>query len=85
MADINILRSNIDRDDFLKHFGEHIKNIREQKGITAMELAQRIDIERSQISRIENGKANPSVISLLVICKALDISFQELFDGFTYT
>jgi len=39
---------------------EKLKTLRNKKGITQKELGQKIDLTPSQISRIENGRANPS-------------------------
>jgi len=70
--------------EFQKKLGEHIKKIRELKGITAAELARRCFMEKPNIHKLENGKFNPSAFYLSKICKGLGISLQELFSGFSF-
>lgn len=54
---------------------------REQSGMSVRALARAANVSPSFISQIENGKANPSVGTLLSIVSALDISLDELFSG----
>lgn len=42
-------------------------------------LANLAEIELSQVFRIETGKINPKLITILTIAKALGISPKELF------
>jgi transcriptional regulator with XRE-family HTH domain len=41
------------------------------------------DINRQQLSKIENGKWNPTVFSLRKIAQQLDITLSELFQDIT--
>jgi len=50
---------------------EAIIEKRLQKGFTQKELAQKIGTKQSAISRLESGKANPSLLFLQKIAKAL--------------
>jgi transcriptional regulator with XRE-family HTH domain len=52
---------------------------REQSGMSVRALARSVEVSPSFISQIENGKANPSVGTLLALATALDISLDELF------
>ena len=72
----------MDKTEFQKKLGEHIKKIRESKDITAAELARRCFMDRPNIHKLENGKFSPSAFYLSKICKGLGISLQELFYGF---
>lgn len=54
---------------------------REQNGMSVRGLARAANVSPSFISQIENGKANPSVGTLLSIVSALGISLDELFSG----
>lgn len=62
----------------LRSIGEKIREIRLQKKLTQKELAFILDIEISQITRIETGKINTSIINLIKIAKALEINISEL-------
>ena len=56
-----------------------IKQYRKQRGLTVQELAYRCNIERSNLSRIEAGRSNCTVRTLVVICEALGIRLADLF------
>lgn len=60
-------------------FGKRLKSIRIDKNFTQEQLAFTIGAEISQISRIERGVINTSLLSLMKIAEALDISPKELF------
>lgn len=64
----------------LKKIGDKIREIRLQKKKTQKELAFDLDIEISQITRIETGKINTSILNLIKISKALEIDIKELFN-----
>ena len=50
-----------------------------QKKITEKELAFILDVEISQITRIERGVINTSILTILKIAEALEMSASELF------
>lgn len=64
----------------LKSIGAKIREIRLHKNMTQKELAFNLDIEISQITRIETGKINTSILNLIKISKALEIDIKELFN-----
>ena len=57
----------------------NIKDFRKQKGISQDELAQKVGTTRQTIIAIEKGQFNPSAKLALLICYALDTTFEELF------
>ena len=57
---------------------KHIKNIRYEANISQEELALRANIDRSFLSRLERGVANPSYLVLLRISEALEKPLREL-------
>ncbi|WP_418360163.1 helix-turn-helix domain-containing protein [Sphingobacterium detergens] len=55
------------------HIGEQIKEIRERKSMTQVELATKTGLSVRTISKIESGKnLNPTVYIIKAISKALD-------------
>ncbi len=62
-----------------KLLGKRIKEIRKNKGLTQDELAEKIGIESTSISNIENGKYYPTADNLEKIMNALNITPQNLF------
>lgn len=66
--------------DLLLKIGERIKELRTEKGISQQELAAALDIEKSNMSRLESGRVNMGVRTIYRIARALDISMSELLD-----
>ena len=55
---------------------------RVKKGVTQKELAQRIGTKQSVISRLESGRANPSVAFLKKLAQALNSHLEIRFTNF---
>ena len=66
-------------EEFLKNLGENIAAIRKEKGLSQIQLADEMDMERSNLRRIEAGRTNLTVATLYRISKALNIRPEELF------
>lgn len=65
--------------DDAKKLGENLKKIRSKKNITQTELAQTLNVDKSFISNIENGKNNPTLSTITNLAKALKVQVDELF------
>jgi transcriptional regulator with XRE-family HTH domain len=61
-------------------FGQKVKSLREQKGISIEHLANISDVDRNYISDIEKGKRNVSIIIMEKIITALDADFTTFFN-----
>tara|TARA_R110000868_G_scaffold32459_2_gene118067 strand:+ start:1144 stop:1368 length:225 start_codon:yes stop_codon:yes gene_type:complete len=70
---------NLNEKEFLLAFGKNLRLLRKEKGLTQEELANELDVEISQISRIERGVISTSVSNCFKISKVLKISIQDLF------
>lgn len=57
---------------------EHIKAVRKQSNISQEQLALIANVDRSFISRLERGIANPSYLMLVQIATALGKPVKEL-------
>jgi len=68
------------RDDaFLKQIGERVRELRQKKGLSQMELAFKCnDKDYSQINRVELGKVNFSVSYIILIANALETAPKDL-------
>lgn len=64
----------------LETLSNNIKLIREKRGMTKRELAERCGMEESNYWRFENPteKLNPTLKILVKICEVLDIELKEL-------
>lgn len=67
---------------FLNSFGKRLGAIRKQKGITQEKLADMVDVHRTYIGFIEQGKRNPSISNIYKIAKALKVSLKDLFEPY---
>jgi len=70
----------MDDDEYIKKIGQNIKEIRQSKGISQVDLGYSCNFEKSNMQRIESGKTNPTIKTLLKICKALKVSLVDLLD-----
>jgi transcriptional regulator with XRE-family HTH domain len=67
--------------DVCIRFGREVKRLRLAKEWTQADLSNATRLERSHISRIEAGKAEPCLRSQEAIAKALGVTLAQLFDG----
>mgnify|MGYP003406678304 FL=1 len=65
---------------FIKKFGQRLREIRKEKGISQEDLAWKSGFELSQIGRIERVEVNTSMIHVAAIAKALKVTPKELLD-----
>ena len=65
----------------LKEFGERLKKIRTDKKLSTRSLADIAEMDFGNINEIENGKINPSLISIIALAEALGIDPSELLQG----
>jgi transcriptional regulator with XRE-family HTH domain len=52
------------------------------RALTQEKLAEKADISRRHLQRIESGEKNPSVGIIAGLRRALDCSWNDLFAGF---
>ena len=64
---------------FQEALGQRIKRIRLEKNMSQTLLASQCGIEKANLSRIESGQANPTVLTLLKISAALEVPVAEFF------
>lgn len=62
-----------------KHFGERVKVLRKASGVSQEAFADKCGFARSYMSRIERGRANPSLDAIAAIATALDVPIERLF------
>lgn len=58
-----------------------VREQRESRGLTQVELAERAGLSRQSIGAIEAGRATPAVDVALRLARALDCSVEALFSG----
>jgi transcriptional regulator with XRE-family HTH domain len=63
-------------------FGSHVRDLRQARGLTQQELADRSSLSVDAIRRIERGALSPSLDTLHKLSNGLKISLPTLFRGF---
>jgi transcriptional regulator with XRE-family HTH domain len=66
-------------DRQLEHVIKKIKEIRIQKSISQLELSLKTNMSQSFLASVEKGKKQPSVLTLLRIASALEVSPRTFF------
>ena len=61
--------------------GNRIRALREGKGLSQKEIAEKLNISQSAYSRIETGETNGWVHLIEKLCRELEIKPEELFNG----
>lgn len=61
--------------------GITIRNLREQKGLTQAELAQRLGVSSKAVSKWETAKGLPDITLMEPLANALSVSVMELMTG----
>lgn len=61
-------------------FGAQVKLIRNYKKMTQEELSEQVDIDIRQLARIEAGVSFATSETIEKLCKALNVTYKDLFD-----
>lgn len=67
--------------NFKKAFGEKLKRLRKLRGLTQEQLAEMIEIDPRNLSRIEVGTSFVKGETLSKILKALNVTTEQLFSN----
>ena len=68
------------QDDILKNIGDKLKDLRIKKGYSSYKnFAIDNDLGRMQYWRLENGKTNPAIKTLIKILAIHEMSLSEFF------
>ena len=64
--------------DLRKLVGRNVKRIRQEKGLTQEQLAELSGFSQQYLSGLEQGRRNPTIVSLYELATALGVSHMEL-------
>ena len=67
-------------EEILYRIGRRIAQLRIERGISQQDLAARCNFEKSNMSRIEYGRNNLTIRTLLTIGQALGVKLRDLVD-----
>lgn len=68
----------MNKKEFQIAIGKQIRQLRESKNISQVELAALCNFEKSNMSRLEAGNTNPTAYTLHTIAQHLNIETFEL-------
>lgn len=61
------------------NFSSRLKDLRLSKGLTQMELAEKINLSKANVSKYESGVIEPNLETLNLIAELFDVSLDYLF------
>lgn len=72
----------MESSEIFKIVGSRIKQLRIQKGMSQVDLVGKMEgnIDATNISRIESGRTNPTLLTLYRIAIALEVKLSDLVD-----
>jgi transcriptional regulator with XRE-family HTH domain len=65
----------------LQQFGDRVRTLRKTRGLSQEQLAELTGLHRTYIGGIERGERNVSLINIIRLAKALDVSPSDLLQG----
>lgn len=68
----------ISPDEVQRRFGERIREIRRQIGISQERLALGCDLDRAFLGAVERGQRNISLVNIYKIARGLNVPAREL-------
>jgi transcriptional regulator with XRE-family HTH domain len=60
---------------------QSIRALRQRAGLSQRQLAMRMQVPRTYVSKIENEKATPTLSSMERLAKALEVTLPDLLNG----
>ncbi len=68
-------------EDIRVRFGRTLRKLRNRRGLTQVQLAERLGLDRSYLADIERGKRNVSIVNLEIIARGFGLSVSRLLVG----
>ena len=67
--------------DVCERFAERLKQLRNEKNMSQVALAEKIGIQSTYLSDVENAKKEPCLRVIDMLATGLGVSLSTLFDG----
>jgi transcriptional regulator with XRE-family HTH domain len=64
--------------DIQDRFGQRLRKLRQQKGVSQEKLAELADLHRTYVSGVERGERNVSLVNIERLAKALGVPMADL-------
>jgi DNA-binding XRE family transcriptional regulator len=66
-------------------FGHHLRSVRLKKQLTQEELGYKANISTSQVARIEAGKLNTTISTVISLARAMEVDPSDFFESWRVT
>jgi transcriptional regulator with XRE-family HTH domain len=63
-------------------FRATLRNLRQEQGLTQAQLAERLGLPQSYVSKYETGERRLDFVETIFICEALEIPVKDFIDAF---
>lgn len=80
MLSNRVTKKMIKKEDILFKIGLKIRKLREEKNVSQQDLAAICNFEKSNMSRIEAGKTNLTIWTLIKIAQSLQVKLIDIVD-----
>ncbi len=64
--------------DMRKVVGQNVKRVRQKRGLTQEKFAEISGFSQQYLSSLENGRRNPTVVTIYELATALGVSHMDL-------
>ncbi|UNS97519.1 helix-turn-helix domain-containing protein [Streptomyces tubbatahanensis] len=75
------MASNVNPTVRRRRLGQELRRLREQRGMTAEEVADRLLVSQSKISRLENGRRSISQRDVRDLCEVYEVEDRRIVDS----
>ncbi|MFC4498804.1 MULTISPECIES: helix-turn-helix domain-containing protein [Streptomyces] len=75
------MTSNVNPTVRRRRLGQELRRLREEKGMTAEQVAERLLVSQSKISRLENGRRSISQRDVRDLCGVYEVEDQRMVDA----
>lgn len=69
---------NLSEHEVLRKIGKNIVRLRKERNLNQLELAVMCGFEKTNLSRLELGKINATIRTLLKVCNSLNVQLSDL-------
>lgn len=70
----------VSEQEFLKKLGAKIAKLRKERGFSQLDICAEIEMEKSNLSSIENGRQNVTSLYLYKIAQAIGVEVKDFFE-----
>lgn len=71
----------MDDKKILETVSDNLRILRLQLRITQEELAEKVNISAKYLNMIENRKANPTILIVIKLCSAMNVSLDKVWQN----